>query len=198
MSVAPGRKWAGTADGDLLASAALGDSTAFAELATRYYVPAYRLAWRLCGNQTDAEDVAQEVFVKLWKDPAQVRQAAALKGWIMRAASNGAIDRLRRRKTASLDEAIEVSDAQPGAVAVLESNAASARVNSAMAALPERQRQALALVYYENLGNAEAAAIMETTVEAIESLLTRARKSLRDSLSGEWRDLLDGVTALGK
>jgi RNA polymerase sigma-70 factor (ECF subfamily) len=198
VSSNPGRSSAGAADGDLLAAAAQGDSTAFAELTTRYYAPAYRLAWRLCGSQSDAEDIAQETFAKLWKDPLQVRQAGALKGWIMRAASNGAFDRLRRRKTVDLDEATEVSDPQSGAAELLENKSASAKVIAAMARLPERQRQALALVYYENLGNAEAAAVMETTVEAVESLLTRARRSLRDSLSGEWRDLLDGVTALGK
>jgi RNA polymerase sigma-70 factor (ECF subfamily) len=193
-----GRKWAGAADGGLLAAAAQGDAAAFAELAARYYAPAYRLAWRLTGNQSDAEDVAQDVFVKLWKDPAQVRQSAALKGWIMRTASNGAFDRLRQRKTVDLDEAMAVSDPQSGSAELLEMKSASAKVMAAMAKLPERQRQALALVYYENLGNAEAAEIMETTVEAIESLLTRARRSLRESLAGEWRDLLDGVAALGK
>jgi RNA polymerase sigma-70 factor (ECF subfamily) len=182
----------------LLAAAAQGDSTALAELATRYYAPAYRLAWRLCGSQPDAEDIAQEVFVKLWKDPSQVRQAGALKGWIMRAAANGAADRFRRRKVVNLDDAMDVSDPEPGAAGLLESSTASARVTAAISRLPERQRQALALVYYENLGNAEAAAVMETTVEAVESLLTRARRSLRDSLAGEWRDLLDGVTALSK
>jgi RNA polymerase sigma-70 factor (ECF subfamily) len=198
MSAGAGRKWAGAGDGELLLSAARADSSAFAELASRHYDAVYRLAWRVAGSRSDAEDIAQEVFSKLWQDPAQVRQAGALKGWLMRVASNAAIDRLRRKRPLDLEEAEMVSDPRPQAEAVIGGNTSAARVAAAISALPDRQRQALALVYYENMGNIEAAAAMETTVEAVESLLSRARRALRQSLAGEWRELLDGMMAVGE
>jgi RNA polymerase sigma-70 factor (ECF subfamily) len=71
-------------------------------------------------------------------------------------------------------------------------------VDAAIAALPDRQRQALALVYFEGLSNIEAASVMEVSVDAVESLLARARRSLKESLSAEWRDLIGGLAETGR
>ena len=70
-------------DAGLLKAAAAGSHAAFAEIASRHYQPVYRLAWRMTNGAADAEDMAQEAFVKLWKNPSQVREAGALKGWLM-------------------------------------------------------------------------------------------------------------------
>ena len=83
-------------DANLLLASARRDSAAFAELVSRYYKPVYRMVWRMMNGNPETEDVAQEAFVKLWQNPAQIREAKALKGWLMRVASNLAIDRLRR------------------------------------------------------------------------------------------------------
>ena len=83
-------------DAGLLKAAAAGSHAAFAEIASRHYRPVYRLAWRMTNGAADAEDMAQEAFVKLWKNPSQVREAGALKGWLMRVAANAVIDRSRK------------------------------------------------------------------------------------------------------
>lgn len=184
-------------DGALLEAAAQGDATAFSELVGRYYRPVYRVVWRMTGGHADSEDIAQEAFVKLWQNPRQVREAGALKGWLMRVASNAVIDRSRRKRPDALDDTPEVPDGRPGQQKQLERSAAASVIDGEVAGLPERQRLALTLVYFEGLSNIETARIMETTVEAVESLLGRARRSLKESLSGQWRDLLDGLDAAG-
>ena len=184
-------------DAGLLEAAAGGSQMAFAEIVNRHFQPVYRLAWRITGAAADAEDVAQEAFVRLWRDPRQVREAGALKGWLMRVASNAAIDRGRRPRQDALEDAPDIGDPQARPDAPLDRAQAASLVDASIAALPERQRQALALVYFEGMTNIEAAAVMEVTVDALESLLARARRSLRDSLSGEWRTLLDGLTETG-
>ena len=184
-------------DAALLVAAAAGRPQAFAEIVNRYYQPVYRLVWRMTAGHADAEDIAQEAFVKLWQNPAQVREPGALKGWLMRVASNAVIDRSRRRPHQGLDETPEIVDHRPSQDAGLLRDTAVSEIDRRIAALPERQRLALTLVYYEGLSNIDAAVVMEASVEAIESLLTRARRGLKDSLSGQWRDLLDGLNAAG-
>lgn len=190
----PDRQWP---DHRLLHLTAEGSREAFAEIVARYYQPVYRLAWRLTGGHRDSEDIAQQAFLKLWQDPRQIREAAALKGWLMRVAANAVIDRGRRPRTAELDQVPEPPDPAAGPDRQLDRSQAAQLVDAAIAALPERQRLALALVYYEGLSNIDAAATMEVSVEAVESLLARARRSLKESLSGAWRDLLAGLTETG-
>lgn len=184
-------------DAALLEAAAVGSQAAFAEIVSRHFQPVYRLAWRITGAAAEAEDVAQDVFVRLWRDPRQVREAGALKGWLMRVASNAAIDRGRRPRQQPLDDAPDIGDPAARPDAPLDRAQAARLVDASIAALPARQRQALALVYFEGLTNIEAAAAMDVTVEALESLLARARRGLRDSLSDDWRMLLDGLTENG-
>ncbi len=184
-------------DAELLLASARREPAAFAELVNRYYRPVYRVVWRMTSGHADSEDIAQEAFVKLWRDPHQVREAAALKGWLMKVASNAAIDRSRKRVHADLDAVPEIADQAAVASAPLDRKQAARLVDGRIAALPERQRLALSLVYFEGLSNIEAAAVMETTIEAVESLLGRARRSLRESLASEWRDLLDGLSSAG-
>ena len=177
-------------DGALLEASARGDAVAFETLVSRYYTPVYRVVWRMMGGQAEAEDVTQEAFVKLWQNPSQVREPKALKGWIMRVASNLAIDRLRKKPHEDLEVVENAPDPTQVTGAEIELKAAQLRVDRAIAALPERQKLALTLVYFEGMGNIEAARTMEVTVEAIESLLGRAKRALRESLAGDWQNLL--------
>lgn len=185
------------ADAGLLEAAAAGEHAAFAEIVHRHYQPVYRLVWRMTGGAADAEDLAQEAFLKLWKSPAQVREAGALRGWLMRVASNAVIDRSRRPRPQGLEEASEPADDQARPDAPLDRLQAARLVDGRIAALPERQRLALTLVYFEGLSNIEAAQVMEVSVDALESLLARARRSLKESLSAEWRELIGGLTETG-
>ena len=185
-------------DAGLLKAAAAGSHAAFAEIASRHYQPVYRLAWRMTNGAADAEDMAQEAFVKLWKNPSQVREAGALKGWLMRVAANAVIDRSRKPRSGALDDAPEVEDPQARPDAPLDRAQAARLVDARIGALPERQRLALSLVYFEGLNNIEAAAVLEVSVDALESLLARARRGLKDSLSAEWRELLGGLAETGQ
>jgi RNA polymerase sigma-70 factor, ECF subfamily len=180
-------------DAGLLEAAAGGSHAAFAEIVSRHFQPVYRLVWRMTGGAADSEDLAQDAFVKLWKNPLQLREGAALRGWLMRVASNAAIDASRKPRTAALDGVPEPLDPQARPDAGLDRAEAARLIDIRIAALPERQRLALSLVYFEGLSNIEAAAVMEVSVEAVESLLSRARRSLKDSLSAEWRELIGGL-----
>ena len=183
-------------DAVLLAAAANQDHSAFATLVTRYYEIVHRVVWRTTNGHADAADIAQEAFLRLWKNPAQVREAKALKGWLMRVASNLAMDRFRKLPLLDIDDAGEIADARPNAEQTMTKAWAATIVDKAVAQLPERQRLAMSLVHFEQVGNAEAAAIMELSVDALESLLARARRSLKlllaadkDSLLAELNDM---------
>ncbi len=182
-------------DGELLAAAARGDAVAFGQIVNRHYLPVYRLVWRMSRGHADSEDIAQDAFMKLWQNPLQVREAGALKGWLMRVAANAVIDRARKPVIGNLDDVPEIADARELQDAGFDRQQAGRIVDRAIAALPERQRLALSLVYYEGMSNIDAATALETSVEAVESLLARARRGLKQSLSQNWRELLDGLGA---
>ncbi len=181
-------------DAELLSAVARSDSRAFNEIVRRYYQPVYRLVWRMGNGNADTEDITQEAFMKLWQNPAQLREAAALKGWLMRVAANAVIDRSRRRRHADIDAVPEPADPQPLADTVLKRSQAARHIDRRISLLPERQRLALSLVYFEGLSNIDAAAVLELSVDAVESLLARARRALKESMSKEWRNLLEELT----
>lgn len=180
-----------TSDAELLLAAARRDSASFAELVSRYYKPVYRVVWRMMNGNAETEDVAQEAFVKLWANPAQIREAKALRGWLMRVASNLAVDRLRRKQHADIEAVGEIADPRQRTDANLDGKVASRRVDQAIARLPERQRLAVTLVYFEGMTNIAAAQVMEISVDAVESLLARGRRTLKEALADDWRGLLE-------
>ncbi len=177
-------------DAVLLAAAARQDHSAFSTLVGRYYDLVHRVVWRTTNGHADAADIAQEAFLRLWKNPSQVREAKALKGWLMRVASNLAMDRFRHRPLQDIDDAGGVADTRPNAEQVLNRKWAASTVDQAIGQLPERQRLALSLVHFEQMSNGEAAAIMEISVDALESLLARARRTLKELLAAEKDNLL--------
>jgi RNA polymerase sigma-70 factor (ECF subfamily) len=183
-------------DAVLLEGVVAGDETAFATLVDRHYSLVFRLSARVLGNAADAEDVTQEAFVKLWRSPPVLRNQAALKGWLVRVARNLAIDRLRRARNTSDSELELLVDTSTAPDGHLRHGQAADEVSAALAQLPERQRTALQLTYFEALGNQETASIMEVSVEAVESLLSRARRSLRTLLNPVWSDLIDELEQL--
>ncbi len=183
-------------DAVLLEGVVAGDETAFATLVDRHYSLVFRLSARVLGNAADAEDVTQEAFVKLWRNPPVLRNQAALKGWLVRVARNLAIDRLRRTRNTSDSELELLVDTSTAPDGHLRHGQAANEVSAALAQLPERQRTALQLTYFEALGNQETASIMDVSVEAVESLLSRARRSLRTVLHPVWTDLIDELEQL--
>ncbi len=141
------------------------------------------LAGRMLGDASEAEDVTQDLFLKVWKHAAAWRPGPAkFDTWMHRVALNLCYDRLRRRREITTDALPERVDDGPAADAGLIAAETSVQVSAALARLPDRQREAIVLVHYQDMTNIEAAALMEVSVEALESLLSRGRRTLRDTL----------------
>jgi RNA polymerase sigma-70 factor (ECF subfamily) len=182
-------------DDDLLERLANAEPAAFAQLVELHFQPVYRVAWRMLGGGDGAEDVAQEAFLRLWQNPRQVRDGKALKSWLMRVASNLVVDRYRRQGPVDAGELPDAADDAPGPELALRRTNVAAAIDRAIAGLPERQRLALVLSHYEGYGNPEIALALDVSVEAVESLLARARRGLKGLLADRWQELLDDVAS---
>ena len=142
-------------------------------------------------TRSDAEDVAQETFARVWTSAASWRPTARFTTWLHRVALNLCLDRLPAApRGAARRRARSRSIPAPSARASTGGSDVTRVVGREIAALPERQRVALALCHYQGLRNDEAAEIMEVTVDALESLLARARRTLRDRLRPVAAELL--------
>lgn len=143
------------------------------------------ICYRMLGERSAAEDAVQETFLRLWTNAHQWRpQGAKFSSWLIRVAMNQCLDRLRRSgREAPEDAAPERADDAPAADERMEADEQAVVVRAAVAGLPERQRQAIILSHYEEMSNIEIADIMETSVEAVESLLGRGRRQLRVQLA---------------
>lgn len=176
-------------DAQLMHKIADGDQRAFRMLMQRHLARTVRLATRILGSTGAAEDVAQEAFIRVWKhagnwqDPKQA--GARFTTWLYRIVLNLCIDEKRKNRFTDIDALPERADETPNAQAGMESREKSARVLAALAELPERQRAAFVLCFYEDYSNKDAADMLGISVKAIESLLVRARKQLRDLLQDE-------------
>lgn len=173
-------------DVELLARIGNNEPAAVNEMVTRKLPRLLALAGRLLGDADEARDVAQESFLRIWRQAAHWRSGEArFDTWLHRVVLNLCHDRLRRRKARPLTdkEAAELVDSSPSAEDQLHGQDRSDRVAAALAALPERQREAIVLQYYQELSNSDAAALMNISVEALESLLSRARRQLRSQLA---------------
>jgi len=181
-----------TSDDELVAAVAKGDERSCRVLMDRHLARIVALGRRMLGNQADAEEVAQEVFLRVWTHAERWQPGRAQFGtWLHRVAANLCLDRLRRRRaTVDIDEMPDLESGAPGPDRQLEESELSARVEAALQLLPERQRAAVVLSHYQGLSNTETADILEVTVEAVESLLSRARRHLRTSLATDRDELL--------
>ena len=167
-------------DADLVGRVGRGDRAAAAELMARHLPKMLALARRMLPDPTEADDAVQDAFIQLWTHAARWEPGRAKFGtWLYRVTLNKCYDRLRRRQTARLEEAAEVADPAPGPDVSLQNAALTVQIEAALAALPERQRAAIQLCHYQGCGNIEAAEILGISVEALESLLARGRRTLR-------------------
>jgi RNA polymerase sigma-70 factor (ECF subfamily) len=163
-----------------------GDHAACRTLVERHLARVVAFATRTLGNRADAEDVTQDTFLRLWRSAPGWRPGGArLTTWLYRVALNLCLDRLARRRETRLDDAPEPVDPAPPAAELLDRRALGARVNAEIAALPPQQRVANTLSHYEGLGNVEAAEVLGVSVEALESLLARGRRTLRARLGAD-------------
>jgi len=182
----PREMTAESSDDGLLARVAEGDRRAYAQLMDRHIDRAFGLARRVLGNKSDAEDVVQDAFLKVWQKAGQWQPGRAqFSTWLYRVVVNRCLDLKRKPVNAALDNVAEQSDDRPGAYEDIEARQRQAQIAAAVAELPERQRTAVALSYTAGLSNTQAAETMEISVKAFESLLVRAKRELRERLAGD-------------
>ncbi len=171
-------------DEALLARVAEGDPAAVRSLVARKLPRILSLAGRMLGDTSAAEDVAQEAFLRVWKMAGQwIPGRARFDTWLHRVVLNLCYDRLRRRREITIADPPEQADEGADPDRGLHAADTGRLVGVAMAALPERQREAIILCHYQELSNIDAADIMGVSVDALESLLARGRRALRAALA---------------
>ena len=181
-------------DAELVRSAGAGDARAAEALVRRHLPKMVGVARRMLNDGAEAEDVAQEVFLRVWREAPRWKPGQAkFETWMHRVALNLCYDRLRRRRERpDPDAGLMVADTRPLASEEWLARQRAARVNAALAQLPERQRAAIALVHFDEMSNIAAAEILEISVEALESLLARGRRALKAALADVAQDLMGG------
>jgi len=173
-------------DAELLRAVAGGDRAAFDRLSRRHLDRDYGVALRMTGSRADAQDVVQDVFLRLWQRPDAWRPGQAqFSTWLYRVVVNRCLDLKRRPKGTDLDSVEEPQAPDANAEDSLLDAERSRALDDAVNHLPERQRAAIVLTYTAGLRNAEAASAMDISVKAFEALLVRAKRELRDFLAGQ-------------
>lgn len=164
-----------------------GSHQAFAILVRRHTDRFFAASYRMTGNVGEAEDMVQEAFLKIWQKPDLWKddKGAKFTTWFYRVLSNQNIDRLRKMQKMVSDNSILpfIADAKENPENAAADSEEQARIEQALSALPERQKTAINLCYYEGLSNAEAADAMGLKLKALESLLMRAKTGLREYLN---------------
>ena len=180
----PGTQVTTDPDEVLLERIARGDMAAASALVPRKLPRLLSLGRRMLNDPSEAEDVAQETLVRTWKQAATwVPGKARIDTWMHRVALNLCYDRLRRRRHTVSPDDVEIIDDSDGPSVQLEQAQTSRALQVALAQLPERQRTAITLNYYQEMSNIEAASVMGVSIEAMESLLARARRTLRSLMN---------------
>ena len=189
-------------EAQLVALVTQGDSRAFAELAQRHLPAIETYATRILADQTAAQDIAQETLLVLWQRSSEFKpEKARLTTWLHRVAHNRCIDLLRRQKRETPMPSADIYDRQENSAqgsgvndvhdptdiisVTSELDANPSAMDVALRRLPESQRTALVLTYYQNLSNREVASVMNSSTRAVESLLCRARGNLKKQLENQ-------------
>lgn len=176
-------------DDSLLARVGNGDRSAWGDIVERHLPPVTRYANYVLRDAAQAEDIAQESFVRLMrKAPDWQSGGASVRTWLFRVALNLCIDHKRVRRPEPLDTIEDMPDTDDDGIDTTLDLQRSVR--TAIGELPDRQQTAIILVHYEGFSGTEAAETLDISVEAVESLLARGRRALRQSLSDIGPDLL--------
>jgi len=181
------------ADRELMRRLQAGDQAALAGLMDRWELPVKRVMGRMIFNATEAGDLAQETFVRVWQQREKFKAGAEFRPWVFAIAVNLARNRLRwwrRRPEVALEEWNETPTAEGGGCrteptmgsAALEREERAVAVREAIAALPMDLREALVLFEYEEMSHAEIAEAVGATPKAVETRIARAREKLRSAL----------------
>lgn len=178
-------------DAELLQAYAAGTLSAAEELARRLLPGALAQAMRMLADRAAAEDVAQDAMMRLWRQAPVWRDGEAqVSTWLYRVVSNLCIDLLRKRKrNVPLDAVPDPADPKASVADQMQSRTRLVALAEALAKMPERQAQAVALRHLEGLSNPEIAEIMDISVRSVESLTARGKRALADQLAGRRAEL---------
>lgn len=182
--------FAHASDEDLLLAHASGDPRAAGALTQRVLPRVLAQALRMLANRAEAEDVAQDAMLRLWRiAPDWRRGEAQVSTWLYRVTANLCTDRLRKRRHVAIDTVAEPMDSAPSVAAQMQTGARLRALSDALAQLPERQAQAVALRHLEGLSNPQIAGIMDISVASVESLTARGKRALSAIMAGRKAEL---------
>lgn len=178
----------------LMSQIAEGNVEAFQTVLDIHMLPVFHFSYSILRDTATAEDITQETCIKLLKFAKDWKPDGKIRNWLFRIAHNLCIDEIRKRRPhADIDIfADTIADSTHDAVAMVEKSQISRTVKDALFKLPIRQRTALLLVHYSDQSNKEAAETMGITVDAIEGLLGRGRRTLKELLNHHKDTLWEG------
>lgn len=190
-----GPAWAGPDDTEdeavQLARIAAGDGASFRAVVDRHLPTVLAIGRRMLRDDAEAEDVAQETMLRLWRNAGGLQLGpGGVRPWLRRVASNLCIDRVRSGRNLQVTDTLPETGEAAGQFRQLAERDLAKRVDAALKALPERQRLALTLFHFEGMSQVEVGEVLGISDEAVESLLARARRSLKATLRDEWRALI--------
>jgi RNA polymerase sigma-70 factor, ECF subfamily len=179
---------------ELMLRIADGDESAFEALVLRYQTAVLNFIYRFIGDRTQAKDLSQEVFLRVWQAAKSYEAKAKFTTWVYRIASNLCLNELksaRRRRWLRFFQSGEeggktieetLSDGSPSTETLLLAKERTRQITEALQTLPENQRMAIILKRYDDLSYEEIARVIDCSVSAVESLLVRAKRTLQEKL----------------
>jgi RNA polymerase sigma-70 factor, ECF subfamily len=198
LSVIQGGSYAGKTDAELIVLCQKKDSRAFEELIKRHQRTVYALLYRLAPDWNDTSDLAQEVFIRMWRSIGNLRNPSAFRSWLSQIVTNLFYDELRKRPrqlpTISMDEPLDseegsdattrdIKDKSAGPDELCQRKEMTEVVRQAMTRLPEQFRTAIILREFEGLSYEEIALITHTEIGTVKSRIARARAKIQEMVS---------------
>jgi RNA polymerase sigma-70 factor, ECF subfamily len=182
---ADARQAARLAERETVAACQSGDRAAFDRLVERYQRDVYRLCYRYVGHHEDANDLAQEAFLRAWRSIGRFRGDSAFSTWLYRIAVNACLNHRALKRVPTLDLPETLPDPSRGAQSRAEAEDEARRVRGAIARLPEKQRATLILKIYHDLSHEEVASVLGSSVGTVKSNLFHALGNVKRLLGGE-------------